>query len=119
MITVEPHETDAWLGDTELTEEQRANFDVEVAAISERYPAADDSELRDVTLSVSLQFILGQLDLPSVAWTLQSARFREAEAFAISQQIAKMLVESGHTETAAALATGVDRMTVRKVLGKR
>ena len=78
--SVAPEEIDAWLGDTELTAEQRAKFDVEVAAIGERYDDRDDSELRDAALSVSLQFILGQLDLPSVAWPEYKSTFRAVGA---------------------------------------
>ena len=54
MTYMQPYELDAWLGDTELTDEQRATFARTVEAIADRYcPGKRESQL-DICTKVHL-----------------------------------------------------------------
>ena len=50
---------------------------------------------------------------------LRAARSAEKEAFEEARTAAIDAIENGTSETAVAIICGVDRMTVRKWLGKR
>jgi DNA invertase Pin-like site-specific DNA recombinase len=64
------------------------------------------------------QYLLGETTIADAGESLLRARVRAAEALAAVQQIAVMCVADGMSEAEAARRAGIDRMTVRKALGK-
>jgi hypothetical protein len=118
-MTIQRHEIEAWLGPAYgvLTEAQIAR--VHPVRIWARYPDPDDSMERDAALSAATQYLLGETTIDDAGESLLRARIRASEALAAAQQIAVMAVEDGMAEAEAARLVGLDRMTVRKALGKR
>ena len=75
MTYMQPYELDAWLGDTELADEQRAGFARMVEAIADRYPGREhgqhpDEESITEAMTGALQVLLGDdtLEGLSAAW---------------------------------------------------
>lgn len=118
---MQPHEIDAWLGPArdDLSDEQYERFAREADRIAARYPDADDADESSAALSATLAYLLGDSTPESVAEDLADARRRLSEAMAAAQQVAAMLVTDGRSEVRAAETMGIDRMTLRKALGKR
>lgn len=112
------YEIDAWLGDTVLIGDQRDRFAGEVEAIAARYPDPDDQADRDEAMSATVQWMLGETTIEQAAAALAAARGRLASAMILAQQIARLAVLDGGAEATIARQIGLDRMTVRKVLGK-
>jgi hypothetical protein len=111
-----------WLGPAadELTDEQRERFEDEAAETIDRI--GDDPDLqaeRDAALTALVQYLLGEVDVDEVG--AERARLRAAEraAYLAAQQVARLAVLDGMPEAEAARRSGVDRMVVRKLLGKR
>ena len=76
MTYMQPYELDAWLGDTELTDEQRDAFARMVEAIADRYPGREhgqhpDEESITEAMTGALQVLLGDdtLEGLSAAWS--------------------------------------------------
>lgn len=113
------HELEAWLGPAldELTDEQIDRLATDADDISTRHPHDDDA--RTAALSAAVQYLLGEVDIDQAGSALLAARRVEADAYAAAQQLAAMAVTDGMPEAEAARRAGIDRMTVRKVLGKR
>lgn len=112
----------AWLGPAaeHLAEEQRERFETEAQAAVERI--GDDPGLqdeRDAALAAIVQYLLGEVTIEQAG--AERARTRDAERMAsiVAQQVALLAVGDGMPEAAAARAAGLDRMTVRRLLGKR
>jgi len=119
-MTRDPELT-AWLGpaDAELTDAQYQRFADEVTAIIARYPlGADDEQERTAAMSAALQWILGGTNVAAAGDDLLRTRISAAVAMAAAQQVARMAVLDGAAEATTARAIGLDRMTVRKVVGK-
>ena len=123
MTYMQPYELDAWLGDTELTDEQRATFARTVEAIADRYPGREhgqhpDEESITEAMTGALQVMLGDDTLEGVAaaW----ARARAAERAAMARLTGAVIASAvqGQPETTIAERASVARMTVRKALGK-
>ena len=123
MTYMQPYELDAWLGDTELTDEQRATFARTVEAIADRYPGRDhgqhpDEESITEAMTGALQVLLcdDTLEGLSAAWQ----RTRAAERDAMERLTGAIIAEAqgGAPEVQIAERAGVARMTVRKALGK-
>jgi hypothetical protein len=111
----------AWLGPAadDLTPDQIDRLHREAQRIYSRYPDPDDQELRDAALSAAVQWLLGDITLERAREELVSARIAAARASAAAQQVAVMAHGDGMPESRAAAAAGIDRMTLRRALGKR
>lgn len=115
------HDLRAWLGDTyaDLSADQRDLVTTEAAAIHALYPDPDDQHLRDAALSATVQHLLGETTLEDARQALLDARRQQAEAVAVSKQLAAMAVRyDGVTEEDAGPLVGLARMAVRAGLGK-
>lgn len=111
----------AWLGPAldDLTPEQVERVRAEADRIAERYPHPDHQDEREAALSAAVQYLLGETKAIDVANALTAARMAEARASAAAQQVATMLVaDKVASEVVAARDCGIDRMTLRKALGK-
>lgn len=103
----------------ELTAEQLDRLADEDERIDARYPDPDEADLREAALSAAVQYLLGETTVDDAGRRLGHARWEAAMAVAVSQQLAAMAVADGTSEVKAAAAAGIDRMTLRKTLGKR
>ena len=114
-------ERDAWLGPAleQMSGEQLEAFDDAARQIFDRYPATeDDPDAATEALSGALMVILGDDTLERLAGEWSSARAAERDAMArLTGAIIAEAVQ-GQPETTIAQRTGVNRMTVRKALGK-
>lgn len=116
------HELTAWLGDTALTDDQIDRLGREADRIAARWPETPEEPLGDVAdreaaLTAACQYLLGETTLEQVAAELFRARLVESRASAAAQQVAAMAVDDGMPQTEAARRAGIDRMTVRAMLG--
>ncbi|MFI2667564.1 hypothetical protein [Micromonospora carbonacea] len=111
----------AWLGPAaaDLTPQQIEQVSAEARSIAARYPDPDDQPDRDAALSATVQYLLGDTTPEDARRALIAARLREREAYVAAVQHAVMLVRDGGQKKAAALACGIDRMTLLKALGER
>ena len=120
---MQPYELDAWLGDTELTRDQREDFERSIDMIAARYPGRDhgqhpDEEMMGEAMSGAIRVLLGDdtLEGLSAAWS----RARAAEREAMERLTGAIIAEAGRgvPEVQIAERASVARMTVRKALGK-
>lgn len=112
---------DDWLGDarSDLTDEQYNRLLDESIAIAARYPDPDDADDAQDALGAAVRYALGETDPQRAGAALTDARSEARSALVAAQQVARMAVQDGMSEVQAAQTCGIDRMTVRKVLGKR
>lgn len=115
------HEIEAWPGPAmdQLTTDQVDRVQAAADQIAERHPHEDDADLREAALSATVQFLLGETSVEEAGSRLAAIRAAQREAYAVAMQVAAMAVEAGTPEAIVARQLGVDRMTVRKALGKR
>ncbi len=120
-IATARHALLVWLGPVadELSEQQFNRLYRESKAIEARWPDPDDEYLRDAALSAAVQWMLGEITLGQAREQLVAARVAARRASVVAQQVACMLCADGTAESHAAAAVGIDRMTLRKALGKR
>ena len=123
MTYIQPYELDAWLGDTELTDEQRATFARMVEAIADRYPGREhgqhpDEESITEAMAGALQVLLGDDTLEGLAGAWARARAAEREAMGRLTGAIIATVQAGVPEVQVAERARVSRMTVRKALCK-
>ena len=123
MTHMQPYELDAWLGDTELTDEQRATFARTVEAIADRYPGREhgqhpDEESITEAMAGALQVLLGDDTLEGLAGAWARARAAEREAMGRLTGAIIATVQAGVPEVQVAERARVTRMTVRKALCK-
>lgn len=116
---MQDYEMDAWLGDNKLTAEQYERLRDEVYEIECRYMGEDDDQEREAAMVAALQWILGEITVEETGRRLLDARIAAARALAVARQVARMAALDGMPEAQAARAASIDRMTVRKDLGKR
>lgn len=111
------YEIDAWLGDTEATDEQRAAIQRAADRIAERWPDEDDADAREQALIGAAQIILGDAALDELGRAYVRARAAEREAHAM---VTGALIASQGTASEYELAdrSGLSRVSVRKALGK-
>ncbi len=111
----------AWLGPAldDLTPGQVDRVRAEAARIHDRYPDPDEQPERDAALSATVQYLLGETNLDDAGRALGAARRAQSLAMAAAQQVAAMAAGDGVSEVEAARRAAIDRMTLRKVLGKR
>ena len=110
------HELDAWLGDTDATDAQRAALQDAAYTITRRYPDPDLADDREQALTAAAQVILGDATLEEHVDAWRAARRIETERHAA---MTGALIATGGTEVGLAARAGLTRMTVRKALGKR
>lgn len=110
----------AWLGPAAdaMTPEQRARFEAEAADVVARHHDPDLPEDRDAALSALVQYLLGETTLDDAGAQRVRTRADARAASIAAQQIARLAVQDGTPEAEAARRAGLDRMTVRKALGK-
>jgi hypothetical protein len=115
---MQDYELDAWLGDTEATEEQRAALHAAADTIAARYryPDPDLADTREQALSAAAMMILGDATLEEMAAGWRDAHRVERERHAA---LTGALIAAGGSEAALARRAGLTRVTVRKALGKR
>ena len=123
MTYMQPYELDAWLGDTELTDEQRDAFARTVEAIADRYPGREHGQHPDEgsiteAMAGALQVLLGDDTLEGLAGAWARARAAEREAMGRLTGAIIATVQAGVPEVQVAERARVTRMTVRKALGK-
>lgn len=109
----------AWLGPAagELTEDQLDRFE-------RVWDNIDDDDRRDnpnkvdAILSAAVQYLLGETSIDTAGAERAATRESSFLASAAAQQIALMAIEDGMSETEAARRANIDRMWLRKRLGK-
>ena len=116
MNYMQPYELDAWLGDTDLTPEQRTTLESAIDNLTNRY--AGDEDAVGEGMGGALMVILGDDTLEGIA--AEWARARAAERDAMARLTGAIIASAvqGQPETTIAEWAGVNRMTVRKALGK-
>lgn len=114
------YELEAWLGDDHtLTDDQIDDLLTQADEISERC-GGDQDEVREA-LTTAYRLMVESSDdvITGLAQRRADARAAELDALAGLQQAAITLINRGDaTESGFARQAGVDRMTVRKWLGK-
>lgn len=117
------HELVAWLGDNQgdLTDEQVTELLAIAQDIEARYPDKDDVAEREAALTAAYRLMVedSAAVVAELAEKLLRARLAESESLAAIRQAAIVLTPKDWTEQGFANAAGVDRMAVRKWLGKR
>src|SRR5690606_34087077 len=76
------YDIDAWLGDTEATDEQRAALVRAADRIAARWPDPDLADTREQALTGAAQIILGDAALDEIGSAYVAARAVEQEAHA-------------------------------------
>ena len=116
MTYMQPYELDAWLGDADLTTEQRTALESAIDDLASRY--AGEDEAVGEGMGSALRVILGDDTLEGVA--AEWARARAAERDAMARLTGAIIASAvqGQPETVIAERAGVNRLTVRKALGK-
>lgn len=112
------YELDAWLGDDHgLTEEQVDELLAAADDIAARYPDPDDQAERDAALTAAYRVLAeGDTIVDELARTVAAGKLATVGL----RQAALTLIPAGlESEANFARRVGVDRMTVRKWLGKR
>lgn len=120
----------AWLGPAadQLTPEQIERVADASRDIDARYPDPDELREREVALSATVQYLLGETSAEDARRELVAARSRAREAYVAALQVAVMMVrdarQTGVSERLVdkkgkAAACGIDRMGLLKALGER
>jgi hypothetical protein len=121
--TMQRYELEAWLGDDhELTDDQIDELLHTAGEIEEQYPGQDDADDREAALTAAYRLkVEAPEDLVAeLAGERTAARVAERKALVALRQIAVTRINNGDaTEAGFAQQAGVDRMAVRKWLGKR
>lgn len=110
----------AWLGPAaeELTEDQLDRFERIWDEVDERYPGEGDEDIAAEVLSTAVQYLLAEVTIDEAGAKRAATRTESLRASAAAQQIAIMAVEDGMSEAEAARRAKIDRMWLRKRLGK-
>ncbi len=115
------YELYAYLGDfaDNLTAEQKAALRRAAEQIEQRWPDADDSDLRRDAFTAAAMLAFGDATDEGIASEWASARRAERDAHArLTGAIIWGSIAAPEPETRQAERLGVTRMTVRKALGK-
>lgn len=113
-----------WLGNDvddldDLDEDQRSRFTIEAERVSALFGEAPVSpEQRAAVLSTLLRYIRGEISVDTAGQERRETADAARSALISAQLVARLAVQDGMSEAEAARRTGVDRMTVRKALGK-
>jgi hypothetical protein len=84
--------------------------------LADRY---DDEQVREIALLTAAKYLTGAVDPADVGKTLAKARLKAEEQLAAARVIATLAVADGRPEATTASEVGVDRMALRRWLGKR
>lgn len=122
-MTMQRYELEAWLGDDHCLADGQLDELIDIAdQLADQYPGPDDEPERNSALFTAYRLMVGT-QLPVIndlAQELLSSRQAELAALAGLEQAARQLIPSDEiSEAMFAREAGVDRMTVRKWLGKR
>lgn len=115
---MQEYELDAYLGDFEATSEQRAALLKASDQIEVRYPDPDLQESAEAAFGAAYQVIVGDDTVESIAAEWRKARLAERTAMERLTGAIIATIGSGDSEKSISDRTGVNRMTVRKALGK-
>lgn len=109
-------ESDAWLAERglELSPEAAKRFAKVWKELAER-----DDSTREAALLAAAKYLAGSIKPSDVGKTLARARARAEEQLAAARIVATLAVDDGAAEAATARDVGVDRMALRRWLGKR
>lgn len=128
-MPMQRHEMLAWLGDSHgLTDEQVDDLTAIADDIEDRYPSDDPDDLsgadvrdeREAALTAAYRILSGdRAVIDELARERATARTDEIKALAGLRQAALMVVDHGMTESGFTDRAGLNRMSVRKWLGKR
>jgi hypothetical protein len=122
-MSTQMYALEAWLGDDHgLDEDQLAELLAAANEIDERYPDEDDQAERDAALSAAYRLMTEPAEdvLADYGKQRSDARAAASAASAALQQAARTVVAPGKlTEAGFARVATVDRMSVRKWVGKR
>ena len=115
---MQDYELAAWLGDVTVTEEQREQLHRASDAIDARYADPDvRADYGVAAFNTAAMIIIGDDTLAAVAAAWRTARIAERDAMArLTGAIIAM--HGSMPETGIAAEALIDRMTVRKALGK-
>jgi hypothetical protein len=117
------YELEAWLGAGHgLTEEQIDELLRTADEIEEQYPDEDDRDDRLAALTAAYRLMVEAPEdlVAELAAERTAARIAERKALVALRQVAVTRISNGDaTEAGFAQQAGVDRMAVRKWLGKR
>lgn len=96
-------------------------FEAEARATLARYPSDSepDEAARGVALRALADYILDRTTIDAAGEARLTTQVAAARASIAAQTIARLEVLDGMPEAEAARRAGLDRMTVRKMLGKR
>ncbi len=118
-MKMQRHEVEEWLGDfrADLTDEQVDDLHRAFEAINERYSDPDDDVRREKACAGAAQILFGDATLNEMRDEWISARWIEREKMAA---LTGAIIVTGRSQTEAEIvqSTGLNRMTVRKCLGK-
>lgn len=115
---MQDYELDAWLGDTTATDDQRDALHRASDTIDAAYPGEDSQPDREAAFTGAAMLILGDSTLDQLGAALTHARQQQFDAVRQSIGGAIAAVHAGMTEAVAARTASIDRMTLRKALGK-
>ncbi|MFB8772084.1 hypothetical protein [Streptomyces broussonetiae] len=120
---MQQYELEAWLGDDHgLTDDQITELLRTADEIEEQYPDEDDRDDREAALTAAYRLMTEAPEdlIAGLAAERTAARAAERKALVALRQIGVTRIGSGDdTEAGYAQQAGVDRMAVRRWLGKR
>ncbi|WP_109030101.1 hypothetical protein [Streptomyces rubrogriseus] len=120
---MQQYELEAWLGDDhDLSDEQIVELLQAAHEIEEQYPDEDDRDDRESALTAAYRLIVEAPEdlIAELAQERARARAAERKALVALRQIGVTRIGNGDaTEAGFAHQAGVDRMAVRRWLGKR
>lgn len=102
--------------------ERVARFEAVEAHLAQQYPHESidrHASERAAALRAAALYLIGELDADGAGDQLHEARAAAEEAVAAAKMVATLASEDGASELGLHKALGVDRLTVRKWLGKQ
>lgn len=122
-MSMQRYELEAWLGDGHgLDKDQITELLRTADEIEEQYPDEDDRDDREAAITAAYRLMIEAPEdlVAELAAERTAARIAERKALVGLRQIGVTRINNGDaTEAGFAHQAGVDRMAVRKWLGKR
>lgn len=122
-MSMQRYELEAWLGDGHGLSDEQLDELLRIADdIAEQYPEEDDVADREAALAAAYRLMVEAPEdlIADLGRERADARQAERKALIALRQIAVTRINNGDaTEAGFADQAGIDRMTVRKWLGKR
>ncbi|MEW2631648.1 hypothetical protein AB0903_08305 [Streptomyces sp. NPDC048389] len=120
---MQQYELEAWLGDDhKLTDDQLTELLATADEIADQYPDPDDQPLAEQALVVAYRLMIEPAEDVVTDFGEQRAHARALEAASVAglQQAARTLIPARTMpEATFSQRAGIDRMAVRRWLGKR